>query len=497
MGHMLDRPTVFLCHASQDRQAVRDLALFLDQGAHLELCLEEGEIGPEESLISKVADALQAEVMLVILSPDSAPRWVLEEWRSALRDGPKEARVDVAVVLHRNCQFPQLLRRENFFDLTENRLDGFRALKQWLLRRRAPPQELFFVPDRHPQFTGRCDELEALRGSLGDSPGVAVLASDAPGLGKTTLAVEFAWRCRGDFEGVFWLCCAGRTAAGVAGEFASQLGLQVEGETERNQEELRRLCAERRCLIILDDVKQDAVLRLVPDGKSSVLITTERQDLPHKTIRLGPVSDAEPLARTAGSGLDLLAALAACAPAGAPLSLAAQIAGIDEATALNQVQELLSRSLVAELDANRRRYRIHDLARAAIREAPYRRHAQALCRSISGCTIDDLPDLEQALQWTLSQPDDPEAWALACTLARRAIALTSENGRLAEADELIAAIFPATEKRQDRPMLEYCAGEWRWIFERWDRHEEARRLDTFRTAIGRDQMCFEFLVGRC
>jgi hypothetical protein len=72
---------VFPCFAKEDSQVARDLAEFLERGASVRVFLEDGEIGPGETIVSKAADGLQAAVILLILSPDSAPvRWVRRDW---------------------------------------------------------------------------------------------------------------------------------------------------------------------------------------------------------------------------------------------------------------------------------------------------------------------------------------------------------------------------------------------------------------------------------
>src|SRR5712692_5004404 len=229
---MLGKQTVFFCHAPQDGPLVRELAEFLERGcANLETIVPDGEIGPGDSLISKAAHGFQADIVVLILSPDAVPgRWVREEWEPVLRDQAQQAGVGIVTVLHRDCVFPQLLRRKDFIDLTEDRLDGFRRLKQWIIERRPAAQELFFAPLRPSRFIGREQEIEFLRSSLADRPGVAVVTSASPGSGKTTLALDFAWRRRGDFDGVFWLRCGHLSAARLAGELAAQLGLPLEGE---------------------------------------------------------------------------------------------------------------------------------------------------------------------------------------------------------------------------------------------------------------------------
>ncbi|MBI3694970.1 MAG: TIR domain-containing protein, partial [Acidobacteria bacterium] len=451
---MLNKPTVFLCHAPQDQQAVRELAGFLECGANLEPLIDEGEIGPGENLISKVACGLQADIVLAVLSADSTPpRWPLEEWTAAFHVEPRRLGVQVASVLLGDCRFPPLLRRDRFFDLTTDRLGGFRAIKQWLLAQRPAPRELFFAPARFTRFVGQEHELETLRRRLGDVPGTAVVCSSSPGAGKTVLALEFTWRCRGDFDGVFWVNCGGLSPARVAGSLAAQLGLRLEGDTESNQRELCRFCAGRRCLIVFDDVRNDAAQPLIPGGSASVLITTERQDLPWPAVPLeslpGRPSPVGELAATGGDQLRLLAALCAGAPAGSSLTLAAQAAGIDVTTALDLVGDLESRGLVTLLDAERTSCRVPELVRRQLPETPSCRHAQLVSRDAQA----ELPELEQALHWSLSQTADPEAWSLAGALGRRAVSLTTRHGRLAEAEELLRALFQAAEQRQDQRLL--------------------------------------------
>lgn len=195
--------SVFPCHSREDSQFARDLSEFLERGTSVQVFLEDSEIAPGETLVAKALDGLEANVILLLLSPDSVPaRWVRPEWEQALREGPRRAGVRTATVLVRDCDFPPLFRREAFFDLTQNRLEGFRQIKRWLLGLEPVRKELEFEPARQGHFVCRDAEMERLRRELADAPGVALLTGSAPGAGKTTMALEFARQSKRDFEGL-------------------------------------------------------------------------------------------------------------------------------------------------------------------------------------------------------------------------------------------------------------------------------------------------------
>jgi len=291
----VNRLTVFPCHAPPDQAVAGELAAFLQPNLDLDWCAPEACVQPGEDLIAKIDYALQGDVVLVLLSPASSPtRWTRERWEPVLFGKAKEFGVRVAYLLIGDCRFPPLLRNQSFFDLTQDRLEGFRQLKRWLLQLRPPPQRLQFAPSPPAPLLDRPAELEWLRTRLADRPGVAALASAAPGTGKTALAAEFAHQFCDDFHGVLWISCGHRSAARLAGELALQLGLRLEGETLSNQEALRPFCSDRRCLMVLDDVQTDAGLPLIPAGRASVLMTSERQDLPGERLVLDPLPGFQP-----------------------------------------------------------------------------------------------------------------------------------------------------------------------------------------------------------
>ena len=501
--------SVFLAHSKQDQPLAGGLAEFLERGAGVRAFLEEGEIGPEATLLSKTQEGLMADVILVLLSPDSAPsRWVREEWGPVFWDQPKEQGVELATVLCRECRFPELLRKRRHFDLAHNWLEGFRAIKQWLLSLRPAAGEPAFVPARTVPFVGRETELEALRRALGDRPGRAVLTGPVAETGKTTLALEFARRNQRDFQAICWAGCRRRSAAGIAGDLAAQLDLRLEGDLEANLAELRGFCAQRRLLVVLDDLEDDVLLEMIPAGKASVLITSRRRDLAGlvagDSIDLAPLEEAhlirEAMAAIGEQERRLLAAMAACAPGGFRLALAAEAAGLEAPTAGEALEGLLAKSLVREFDERGPRYFLPALACPAIEPAADA-HARAVRQQLARWSRDplacqvDLPDLQQAFMWALSREGDQGAWTLACDLAWRGFAFTMRERRLAEAFELLAQLSHAAQQRADLSTLERCAREQVWLLEGWGRDQEARRLDHHRRLNYEDQMCFDFGAG--
>ena len=504
---------VFPCYSTPDRELVHELAAFLERGGGVEVLLEEGEIQAGGDLIAKVEEGLAADVVLVLLSPEAVPaRWVLERWKSVFWEQAAGVGTALATLLCRDAKFPDLLRRKNFFDLRQNRLAAFRAIKRWLMGLSPLPQKAPFSPARQPLFNGREAELEKLCALLADTPGMAVLES-AAGAGKTALALEFARRHQEDFDAVFWLTCGPRSAAALAGDMAAQLGVHLDRDLESNLNELRRLCARHRCLLILDDAVAATATLLAPRGRTSVLITTRTGDLA-AALSAAPVPmeaftpDVSRLADTIrnldGAAQRLLSAMCACAPSGFHSDLAARTADAETDEARDIVAGFVSQGVLAPLDENGPRFlvpalirervalrgdsqrwaRYHALAAADLFGAPAGAH------DVQDVTVDltaHWPGLLHAFAWALETD-----WPLASKLARRGLTWAKAQDRLAEAFEVLQDWSGTAERHGDRSVLEDCAWEQIWILEHWGRTTEARELDVIRRTHYADQLVFDF-----
>jgi len=499
-------PKVFPCYSTPDRELVHELAAFLERGAGVEVLLEEGAMEPGEDLIAKVEEGLSADIVLVLLSPEAVPpRWVLERWKSVFWEQAAEVGTSLATVLCHDSKFPDLLRRKNFFDLRQNRLAGFRTIKRWLMTLSPLPQQAPFGPARQPSFSGREAELEALCARLADTPGMAVLEA-AAGAGKTALALEFARRHQQDFDAVFWLTCGSRSAAALAGDLAAQLGVRLDRDLESNLNELRRLSARHRCLLILDDAVAATAALLAPRGRTSVLMTTRHPDLAAALSAVAvPLDgsfpkDPERLADTIRNlerpAQRLLSAACACAASGFPLDMAVRTADAEPDEARDMVAAFVSEGLLAPIDENGPRFLVPALVRerVALRgDGPRwsRYHALAIADLFGAQTGEDLSahwsGLQQAFAWALEAD-----WPLASKLARRGLAWAKAQDRLAEAFEILQDWQRACEQLGDRRVLEDCAWEQVWILEHWGRDREASEIDKVRREQYADQLSFSF-----
>lgn len=499
-------PKVFPCYSPADRELVRELAAFLERGCGVEVLLEEGEMAPGGDLIAKVEEGLASDVVLVLLSPEAVPqRWILERWRPVFWDQAAEMSTSLATVLCRDAKFPDLLRRKNFFDLRSNRLAAFRAIKQWLMRMSPLPRATPFVPAPQPFLKERGGELETLAVLLADSPGVAAIQAPA-GAGKTALALEFARRHGGEFDAELWLTCGSRGAAALAGDLAAQLGVQLDRDLESNLNELRRLCAQHRCLLVLDDAVASTAALFAPRGRTSVLLTTRTNDLaPALSATAVPLlaatEDHDRLADILRN-LDrpsqrLLSAMCACAPSGFPFDMAVRTSDAEPEDAREIWSAFAQRQVVAPLDENGTRTLISAFVRerAGLRgdAARWSRHHALAIAALFGAQTGDRdltafwPDLQHAFAWALTAD-----FSMASKLARCALAWAKAQDRLAEAFEMLQDWSRAGERHGDRRVLEDCAWEQVWILEHWGRDREARELDTIRREQYADQLAFTF-----
>jgi tetratricopeptide (TPR) repeat protein len=154
-----------------------------------------------------------------------------------------------------------------------------------------PPRPFIGVPPRIASFTGRADELDKLDAILMHDKPAAVTQSvgraavqGMGGIGKTSLAIEYAHRYRKLYAGVCW--CSAEKRAGLLSALA---GLAVtlaavavdEADVEKAAKAALSRLAEHRAtwLLVYDNVSSPEELAdLLPSAGARVLITSRFLD---------------------------------------------------------------------------------------------------------------------------------------------------------------------------------------------------------------------------
>ncbi len=162
----------------------------------------------------------------------------------------------------------------------------------------AQPTRPAQLPPDIPAFTGRSAELAALDELAdGDQPGVA-LVTGAGGVGKTALAVHWAYHARDRYpDGQLFASLHGYAAGPparpgeVLARFLHALGVpahQVPQDVEEAAALYRSLLWDRRMLVVLDNVGDpDHVRALLPGGQHCLAVVTSRDSMTGLVARDG------------------------------------------------------------------------------------------------------------------------------------------------------------------------------------------------------------------
>jgi len=177
-------------------------------------------------------------------------------------------------------------------DTEERKRRIIAAAERQSLAEPPPPRPFIGVPPRIASFTGRDDELDRLDAILMKGKPAAVTQASVGraavqglgGMGKTSLAIEYAHRFRGLYAGVCW--CPAETRTGLLSALAPlavTLGIAPteEADVEKAAKAALRRLAEQRAtwLLIYDNVvRPDHIADLLPSSGAKVLITSRFSD---------------------------------------------------------------------------------------------------------------------------------------------------------------------------------------------------------------------------
>lgn len=197
--------------------------------------------------------------------------------------------------------------------------------------------------ERNPHFTGRARVLDLLHKSLIGSAeaGRVQAVYGAPGVGKTQLALEYAYRHLAEYGLVWWMSAGEPTTLAVQyGKLAERLGVKSQGvATSKTIAGVRRELQRRKhWLLIFDNASDaDAVREYLPEPTGHVLITS-RSTKWHgaaQSFCLRVLERADSLSyleRRTGLTLDRSADMLAQALGDLPLALEQAAATIAQAT---------------------------------------------------------------------------------------------------------------------------------------------------------------------
>jgi len=172
-----------------------------------------------------------------------------------------------------------------------------------------PPRNL---PPKDKKFVGRLAELRTIHKLLNTGVEIGVTQEAAAhgygGVGKTSVAIEYAWKYLDDYPGgAFFLSCETDVLVGQIAGLAAHLGLPEAETPEQTAARVQAwLAAGPAALVILDNVpgpekwRDPDWSRYVPGGNCRRLITTRQPHLPGLTM-----ISIERLPRD--KGIDLLA----------------------------------------------------------------------------------------------------------------------------------------------------------------------------------------------
>jgi hypothetical protein len=126
---------LFVCHASEDKSFVDDLAVYLDSRG-VELWYDKREIKIGESIVTKINAGLEsASHLVVVLSNASVTKpWVQRELSSTLMRQLQQKAIAVIPLLREDCAIPPLLADIKYADCRLTQLFGFKELVDDVLK---------------------------------------------------------------------------------------------------------------------------------------------------------------------------------------------------------------------------------------------------------------------------------------------------------------------------------------------------------------------------
>ena len=287
------RTKVFLCHAGEDKHFVQEIYKKL-RADGFDPWLDKEDLLPGQLWKDEIPRVIHsAACMLVFLSNKSVAKrgYVQKEFKLALEtlEEIPEGQIFLIPVRINECKIPDQFSRLHCCDLFEE--DGYKQIVKAI--RTTVTNELSDGPiekairpwnlplDRNPFFTDREEIISQLSNELNAKRKVAL--SGIPGVGKTQIALEYAYRDGKNYRAVLW--SRAETKETLISSFIAIAGLLNIPEKDDQEEDRviqavkKWLSTHDRWLMVFDNVDDITFVRdFIPIAiEGHILLTTRTQ----------------------------------------------------------------------------------------------------------------------------------------------------------------------------------------------------------------------------
>ncbi|MCM3883229.1 FxSxx-COOH system tetratricopeptide repeat protein [Frankia sp. R82] len=413
-GGFATQPAFFVAYTDVDRRWAEWVSWVLEAAEH-QVVLRAWDFGPGSRVVEELHQATQRAARTIIVASEAAlvSSSTTAAWQAAWAGDDNGRACGLLVFRVEQCRLPGLLGQTVAVDLfgLDEETARRRVLAAAVGGRAKPTQAPGFpatdpaapgasaaltdsptfppdlpavwgVPPRLACFVGREDLLAQLHTQLtADGPGggtctVTVTAlAGMGGVGKSAVAIEYAYRHAAEFDAVWWLPTENIDPVGEPlADLAAQLEMPVDAPTSHVLAMLRR--RHPRHLLIADNVDEPGqVAQYRPAGSGRLLLTSRRTGFD----AIGAVLDVPTFTRAESVEL-----------------LTTRVTGLDPVDA-DRIAELLGDLALAVEQA------AAYLNRVSLGPAMYLRHLeQRLGDMLGRGTVAERPQITISNLWTLS-----------------------------------------------------------------------------------------------
>ena len=476
----LERRNFFISYAGQDKPWAEWIAAQLDAAGYT-VFLQAWDVRPGSNIVVEIDHAIkQTDCTLLVLSAAFLTSGsTFSAWAADFHQDSTGRERRLLPVRIEPCEPTGLLAQIEYLDLVGYDAEQARErLLKGIQKGRVRPRQVVFPGPRvasvafpgafpahwnlpfarNPFFTGREELLQRLHRELGTTQTAVALSqpqaiSGLGGVGKTQLAIEYAYRYRVEYQAVLWVRAETTEALNASyRELAALLGLPEQGAQEQEvvvQAVKRWLRQNRGWLLILDNADDLSLVQpFVPTGVVGHLIFTTRTQITGRVAKRLEVDSLD-----VDVGALFLLRRSGLLAADAPLNAASDA---DQAAARALSRDL--GGLPLALDQAGAYIEETACSLSNYQQQYQKRRAYLLARR--GAVADDYPE-SVATTWSLSFARVEQASPLAAELLRACAFLAPD----AIPEELLAEVLktpPASlepGEQQQKPAPQSTSGE--------------------------------------